>query len=162
MPGVAESSTDLYAATEGLAPGELVAIDADRLGLPDDCLLVNLGISPTHVGRGACRATMKVGRGHLNQRGTVQAGAVVAFADAVAGWASYAAVEGGGFATVDLTCHLLWAIREGDELLACASPVHLGRRTLVIEAVILHLDDEQAAQRRPLARFTCTQLVLGQ
>ncbi|MBO0890454.1 MAG: PaaI family thioesterase [Acidothermales bacterium] len=153
-------STEIYAATSDLAPGELVEVGAELFdGLPQDCLLASLGFRPTHVGRGSCRVTMTVGAGHLNQRGIVQAGALVALADAAAGWASYAAVESGRFTTLDLSCNLLRAAKPGDELVAHASPVHLGRRTLVIQVVVSRQGDEAPANR-PVARVTCTQLVL--
>lgn len=155
-----KDSAELFAATAVLAPGELVEIGPELFdSLPRDCLLASLGFRPTHVGRGSCRATMTVGAGHLNQRGIVQAGALVAFADAVAGWASYAAVESGRFTTLDLSCNLLRAAKPGDELVANASPVHLGRRTMVIQVVVSHEGDEASATR-PVARVTCTQLVL--
>jgi acyl-CoA thioesterase len=161
MPVPVKDSAELFAATADLAPGELVEVGPELFeSLPADCLLASLGFRPTHVGRGSCRATMTVGPGHLNQRGIVQAGALVAFADAVAGWASYAAVESGRFTTLDLSCNLLRAAKPGDELVANASPVHLGRRTMVIQVVISHEGDE-APVTRPVARVTCTQLVLN-
>lgn len=160
MPVTVEDSTRIFAVTTGLAPGELVEVGPELFeSLPADCLLASLGFHPTHVGRGSCRATMTVGPGHLNQRGIVQAGALVAFADAAAGWASYAAVESGRFTTLDLSCNLIRAAKPGDELVANAVPVHLGRRTVVIEVVVSHEGDEAPASR-PVARVTCTQLVL--
>jgi uncharacterized protein (TIGR00369 family) len=158
-PGVTEvgpASVDLRCATAGLEPGQWVPVDpAVAAALPPDCLLAGLGIVPTHVGRGACRAEMTVTRGHLNQRGVAQAGALVSFADAAAGWAAYTAVASGRFTTLELSCNLLRAAVAGDELVAEASPVHLGRRTLVIEVVIRRAD-------KAVARFTCTQLVLDE
>jgi uncharacterized protein (TIGR00369 family) len=149
-------SVDLYRATAGLPPGEMIDIDPAVVGaLPPDCLLARLGIVPTHIGRGACRAEMTVGPGHLNQRGIVQAGALVAFADATAGWASYAAVESGRFTTLDLSCNLLRPVSTGDRVVAVASPVHLGRRTLVLQVAVT------TDAGRPIVRFSCTQLVLG-
>lgn len=161
MPVPVKDSAELFAVTVGLESGELVEIGPELFeSLPPDCLLASLGFRPTHVGRGSCRATMTVGAGHLNQRGIVQAGALVAFADAVAGWASYTAVESGRFTTLDLSCNLLRAADAGDELVANASPVHLGRRTMVIQVVVSHEGDEAPATR-PVARVTCTQLVLN-
>ena len=147
---------DLFRATAGLAEGEMVEIDPGVVAaLPPDCLLAEFEIVPTHIGRGACRAEMAVRRGHLNQRGVAQAGALVAFADATAGWASYAAVESGRFTTVELNCALLRASRAGDRLVAVAAPVHLGRQMLVVEVAISAADTGRA-----VARFSCTQLVL--
>lgn len=152
---------DLYRATGGLGADELTAIDpAVAANLPPDSLLAGLGIEPTHIGRGACRARMRVGRGHLNQRGVAQAGAVVALADAAAGWAAYAAVADGGFTTLELRCSMLRAVRDGDLLVATAGPVHLGRRTLVLDVEVRRAAEGDQPERA-VARFGCTQLVLG-
>lgn len=149
---------DFYQATEGLSPGELVKVEPGYGDtLPADCLLSELGISLVEIGRGSSRAEMTVGRCHLNQRGIAQAGAVVALADAAAGWASYSAIEDGKFTTLSLDMNLLRPVREGDALVAAANPVHLGRRTHVIEVVITRQD----APGKPVARFTCSQLVLS-
>jgi uncharacterized protein (TIGR00369 family) len=149
---------DLYKSTERLAPGELIDVDpgfADAL--PADSLLSGLGIMLRQIGRGSSRVEMTVGRAHLNQRGIAQAGAVVALADAAAGWASYSAIEDGKFTTLNLEVSMLRPAREGDELVAAASPVHLGRRTHVIEVVVARRE----APDKPVARFTCTQMVLS-
>lgn len=149
-------AVDLYRATSGLSPGEMTEIDpAVVRALPPDCLLARFGIVPTHIGRGACRAEMRICPQHLNQRGVAQAGALVAFADATAGWASYAAVESGRFTTLDLTCNLLRPVTNGDQIVATAGPVHLGRRTLMLQV------DIATDAGRPVARFSCTQLVLA-
>lgn len=149
---------DLYQATENLSPGELVKVEpgfGDTL--PSDCLLSNLGITLVEIGRGASRVEMTIGRQHLNQRGIAQAGAIVALADAAAGWASYSAIEDGKFTTLNLETNLLRPAREGNELVAAAKPIYLGRRTLVIEVILTRRD----APAKPVARFTCSQLVLS-
>lgn len=161
MADAATGKFDLFRATEGLRPDELVpCADAVRAGLPPDCLLADFGIVPVLIGRGACVAEMTVGRGQLNQRGIAQAGALVAFADACAGWAAYTALPAGRFTTLELRCSLLRAAREGARLRAQARPVHLGRRTLVFEVDVTSVDDP--ARPRTVARFGCTQLVLDE
>lgn len=169
MNDTAESENDAVAAalslrqmTEPLGPGELVPVEAalaQRL-VPADCLLAAFAIRPTHIGRGACRAEMAVGPAHLNQRGITQGGALVALADAAAGWASYAAAVSGRFTTVSVSANLLRAAHAGDVLTASAVPVHLGRTTLVIEISVTHAKDG-GERARPLAHVTCTQLILG-
>jgi uncharacterized protein (TIGR00369 family) len=150
-------AADLYRTVAGLGASELVELAPEaRPHIPPDCLLAEFGMVLTHVGRGRSRAMMPVTARHLNQRGIVQAGALVAFADAAAGWAAYTALEHGGFTTLELHCSLLRAARAGERLMADAIPVHLGRRTLVFEVDIYRPDNP--AQR--LARFGCTQLVL--
>jgi 1,4-dihydroxy-2-naphthoyl-CoA hydrolase len=152
----------LYELAAPLGPGELAEVGADlaeRL-VPPDCLLAAFGIRPTHVGRGACHAEMTVGPVHLNQRGITQGGALIALADAAAGWASYAAVAGGRFTTVSIASNLVRAANAGDVLAARAAPVHLGRTTLVIGVCVSRAGGD-GAQAKPLAQVTCTQLVLG-
>jgi 1,4-dihydroxy-2-naphthoyl-CoA hydrolase len=151
---------DLYRLAEGLGAGELASVpDGFVRQIPQDCLLSQLGIVLTQVGRGSAVAEMTLGRGHLNQRGIAQAGAIVALADAAAGWASYSAIDHGRFTTVDLSTHLLRAGRDGDRLRATASPVRLGRRVQVID-VAVHAIASGGDSGDLIARFTCSQLVL--
>jgi acyl-CoA thioesterase len=155
---MAEPTSELYLLTASLGAGELVDVDPSFMAsLPDDTLLADLGIVLRPVGRGASRVEMTVGRGHLNQRGIAQAGAIVALADAAAGWASYSAIEDGKFTTLNLEVNLLRPGRDGDELVAEARPVHLGRRTHVLAVTVTRSD----VSDKPLARFTCTQMVLS-
>lgn len=137
---------------------------------PTGSLIEVFGIVPTHAGPGACRVEMLIGPQHLNMRGIVQGGAVVALADAAAGWASYATVPSGRFTTIDLTVNFLRPARLGDLLVALARPVHLGRRLLVLE-VMVHRDGNGDAPvgsaagvdgtaRSVIARVGCTQMAL--
>ena len=152
------ATSELFRVTARLQPGELTDVEpAFMAGIPSDSMLSGLGITLVQVGRGASRATMAVGREHLNQRGIAQAGAIVALADAAAGWASYSAIEDGKFTTLNLDVNLLRPAREGDTLMAEARPVHLGRRTHVLGVVVTRVE----APEKPLARFTCTQMVLS-
>jgi 1,4-dihydroxy-2-naphthoyl-CoA hydrolase len=162
MAGARTDAIDLYQLTDGLAPGELIPVPegfADQI--PADCLLSQHGIVLTQIGRGAAVAEMTVGRRHLNQRGVAQAGAIVSLADAVAGWASYSAIDHGRFTTIDLTTNLLRAVREGDRLRATASPVRLGRKVQVIDVLVETVHGENGSAPANLAaRFSCSQLVL--
>lgn len=148
-----DTVAQLYTEAQGAPPGELVPVDRPP-SVPEDCLLARFGMSLTHVGRARARVTMTVAPIHLNQRGAVQAGALVALADATAGWATYAAVEHGRFTTLELKANLLRNAASGDVLYADARPVHVGRRTAVFDVDVL------SAPERLVARFTCTQLIL--
>ena len=159
--GDAGTPPDLYALTSGLGPDELIALGPElRASIPPDCLLATLDITPTHVGRARARAAMTVNRQHLNQRGIAQAGALIAFADATAGWASYSALASGRFTTLDLSANLLGAAREGDRLVADARPIHAGRTTQVFDVEITRVQVPGAAGA-VIARVTCTQLILA-
>jgi uncharacterized protein (TIGR00369 family) len=138
----------------------MVAVPEELAGTPPGCFLDAMGMRLTHIGVGRARAEMMLTPLHLNQRGGPQGGALVAFADAVAGWASDGAVPAGNFATFDLTCHLLSRADAGTTLVAEARPVHIGRRSIVQDVDVFSAADERNATRRLMARFTCTQLVL--
>jgi uncharacterized protein (TIGR00369 family) len=140
---------------ESLEVGETVEWPAEAsAAVPAGCLLDVLGIRGTRLGPGAAHAEMAVTPAHLNQRGVVQGGAVVALADAVAGWATYCALPADrAFSTIELNANLTGTARDGDLLTAVASPVHIGRSTVVLE-VAVHRGE------RLCARFRCTQLVL--
>lgn len=138
---------------------EMSAVPVELRAVPPGCLLARLGIALTHVGVGRARATMTVSAVHLNQRGTLQGGAMVALADATAGWATEGAA-GIEFATADLSCNLLCPVRIGTRLVAVAEPLHLGRSTVVQAVRVCRAVDEDEPEPRLLAHFSCTQLLL--
>jgi uncharacterized protein (TIGR00369 family) len=157
-PGV---QADLYQLTAGLDDGAMTDVAPEfNSRLPQDCLLATHGIRLVRIGRGAAVAEMSVKAIDLNQRGIAQAGAIVALADAAAGWASYSAIEHGGFTTVNLTTSLLSAARAGDVLRAQVTPVRIGRRVHVLDVSVVSHIEGAAKSPTAVARFTCTQLVL--
>ena len=161
MTDIATSSNPLHGLVAELPPGQMRPVPAELAAVPPGCLLDTLGFRLTDVGLGRSRVEMTLGRVHLNQRGLPQGGALVALADAAAGWASYAALPAGRFTTLELKCNLLGRTAEGDTLVAVASPVHLGRQTLVLDVEVFRAEHEAAPPpRRLAAAFSCTQLVL--
>lgn len=155
------SRFDLRDAVRHLAIGDLTDFpDHVREAIPSGCLLDVFDIVPTRAGPGAAEATMRVGAHHLNQSGVAQGGALIALADAVAGWATYGLLdEGNLFTTLELKANLLRAARVGDELLAIARPIHAGRTTCVIDVEVAHRQEDGSAGKA-VARFGCTQLVM--
>lgn len=152
----------LYELVEDESADAMTAVPHDLAAVPDGCLLDTLGMRLTDVGRGSSRVEMTLGPKHLNQRGLPQGGAFVALADAAAGWASYAALPEGRFTTVRLGCDLLGRAEAGTTVVARTRPIHLGRRTLVLDVDVLTAEQESAgSSARRVARFSCTQLVLG-
>lgn len=152
----------LYELVTDAPPRTLTPVPPELATVPEGCLLDTLGMRLTDLGRAMSRVEMTIAATHLNQRGIPQGGALVALADAAAGWASYAAIERGLFTTVDLSCKLVGRADPGTTLVALAAPVHLGRRTLVVDVDVMRLDQESVEPpRRLVARFSCTQLVLG-
>lgn len=116
------------------------------------------GIKLICASKGFAEAEMTVGPGDLNQQGSVQGGMYAVFADAVAGWATESALGAPRYVTVDFSCNLIGAAREGDVLRARASLVHQGRRTVVQNVEVDRI--RTSTEPRRIAWFTCTQLVL--
>jgi 1,4-dihydroxy-2-naphthoyl-CoA hydrolase len=135
----------------GEAPPEISA------GLPKGCLLEVFGIRLLRVGPGAALAEMAMMSVHMNQRGIAQAGAIVALADAAAGWATLPALaEGMHFTTLELKINLLRASQVSDVLHAIVTPVHVGGSTIVLDVLVQKQDEARSV----VAKFSCTQLVL--
>ncbi len=59
------------------------------------------------------------------------------------------------FTTVNCTSQFISSAREGDEVTATASPLHLGRSTQVWDATVMN-----ATSERLMASYRCTQLIL--
>lgn len=160
--------TDGFAALrQSLKTGETAPWPAEAASaVPSGSIFDVLQIQPSRVGPGAAVAHMRIGPQHLNQRGFCQGGAIVALADATAGWATYCLVpEGQRFTTLQLQTNFLGGCRAGDLLVATAAPVHAGRTTVVLTVDVGRLDvgrldspDEATATR--CAYFTCTQVIL--
>ena len=117
--------------------------------LPD-----HLGIEPVEVSDDGARGRMVVDERHLHPFGYLHGGAWVALADTVAAWATLRHLpDGTGFSTVELKTNVFASARVGDELIASASPLHIGRRTQVWEVRITR-------EERLMALFVCTQMAL--
>ncbi len=123
-------------------------------GLLDGTLPGDLGIEPLEVAEGVARGRIVADRRHLHPFGYVHGGTWVTLADTVAAWATMRHLPPNTpFTTVELKTNVFAAGREGDELVATASPLHTGRRTQVWE-VRIHRGDKL------MANFVCTQMVL--
>jgi len=156
--------SNIFATRFGHLPvGQLAPADADlRATVPDDSIIAELGIVLTHVGPGAARATMDITARHLNQAGVAQAGALTTLADAVAGWAAKTALDGGAeFTTLEIKANLLRSVRAGQTIEAIASPLHLGRSTMVLDVEVRPFDPDFSQQQPLICAFRCTQLVLA-
>jgi 1,4-dihydroxy-2-naphthoyl-CoA hydrolase len=117
--------------------------------LPDE-----LGVEPLEVTDELARGRLVVESRHLHPFGFLHGGGWVTLADTVAAWATLRHLpEGAGFSTVELKTNVFAGAQVGDELVATATPLHIGRRTQVWEVRINRED-------RLMAVFTCTQMIL--
>ena len=115
----------------------------------------DLGIELLEITDEEVEGRMAVDRRHLHPGGYVHGGAWVAFADTVAAWGTMRHLaEGHDFTTAELKVNVFAAAREGDELRAIGTPVHVGRRSQVWEVRVRNGE-------RNAALFVCTQMVLA-
>jgi uncharacterized protein (TIGR00369 family) len=163
LPPALDVTDNPFVALHGHLPvGQMEPVD-ERLAatVPAGTLIDALGIRLTHVGPGAARAVMTVGVVHLNQAGVAQAGAVLALADATAGWAAKTALgDGGRFVTLELNANLVRPGRPGDELEAIATPVHVGRSNQVLQVAVRYAVAGEQGTGAMVASFRCTEMVL--
>ncbi|HEX6458497.1 MAG TPA: PaaI family thioesterase [Thermoleophilaceae bacterium] len=114
-----------------------------------------LGVEPLEVTDELARGRLVVESRHLHPFGFMHGGAWVTLADSVAAWATLRHLaDGAGFSTVELKTNVFAGAKVGDELVATARPLHIGRRTQVWEVRITRED-------RLMAVFTCTQMMLA-
>ena len=121
------------------------------------------GHFPGHVGIVFLSASKEELRSELQVRphlmapnGYLHAGSVVTLADTTAGYGCrmWLAAEAKGFTTIELKSNHLNTARYGT-IVCVATPAHIGRTTLVWDAVVTH---RESGKR--IALFRCTQLVL--
>jgi len=136
-----------------LRPG----FDVDRFNrFGKDYLPGLVGLVLTEVSEGLVRGELELRKTLLAPNGYLHAGAIVTFADTLAGYGCISHLPGNAqnFTTVELKVNFLNTAVEG-VLHGEARAVHLGRTTQVWDAVVTH-----GEERRKLALFRCTQLVL--
>jgi uncharacterized protein (TIGR00369 family) len=100
-----------------------------------------------------------VDRRHLHPGGYVHGGVWTALADTVAAWVTFRNIpEGADFTTVELKLNVFAAATTGDEIEAVATPLHVGRTTVVAEAKLSRRSPDGVERRA--GNFVLTQLVL--
>lgn len=102
-------------------------------------------------------------RGHIDVSGALIAGTGFLFAPAIISLADTLCAAGCGanipdgasFTTVELKTNFLGSAREGERVVAVATPQHLGRSTHVWDVEV-----RNEVTGRTIALFRCTQMVL--
>lgn len=141
------TGADLSAVTPADARGFL------RGSFPGD-----LGIEPLEIEDSHARGRIVVDRRHLHPGGFVHGGAWTAIGDTVAAWATFRNIPPRhDFTTVELKLNVFGAGLPGDEIVAVARPLHVGRATVVIE---VKLDRHRDGESKLAANLVVTQFVL--
>ena len=115
-----------------------------------------IGFTITEVSEGVVKGELDIRKALLAPNGYLHAGTIVSFADTLAGYGCVAHLPANAqnFTTIELKTNFLNTAKEGT-LYGEARAVHLGRTTHVWDAVVTH-----GEERRRLALFRCTQLIL--
>jgi uncharacterized protein (TIGR00369 family) len=118
----------------------------------------DLGIEPLEIEGTHARGRIVVDRRHLHPGGFVHGGVWTALGDTVAAWATFRSIPPGhDFTTIELKLNVFGSGLPGDEILATATPMHVGRTTVAIEVKIERTRDEQT---KLAANLIVTQFVL--
>jgi 1,4-dihydroxy-2-naphthoyl-CoA hydrolase len=119
----------------------------------------DLGIEPLEIEDTHARGRIVVDQRHLHPGGFVHGGAWTALGDTVAAWATFRSIPPGhDFTTIELKLNVFGSGLPGDEIVAAATPLHVGRTTVVIEVRIERIRD--GSEPKLAANLIVTQFVL--
>jgi 1,4-dihydroxy-2-naphthoyl-CoA hydrolase len=128
-------------------------------GFLQDSFPGNLGIEPLEIEDTHARGRIVVDQRHLHPGGFVHGGAWTALGDTVAAWATFRSIPPGhDFTTIELKLNVFGSGLPGDEILAVATPLHVGRTTVVIEVRIERI--REGGEPKLAANLIVTQFVL--
>ena len=118
----------------------------------------DLGIEPLEIEDTQARGRIVVDRRHLHPGGYVHGGAWTALGDTVAAWATFRSIPPQhDFTTIELKLNVFGSGLPGDDIVAVATPLHVGRSTVVIEVRIERVREGKA---KLAANLVVTQFVL--
>jgi uncharacterized protein (TIGR00369 family) len=119
----------------------------------------HLGIEPLEVEQQRARGRILVDRRHLHPGGFVHGGCWTALGDTVAAWATFRNIPPRhDFTTIELKLNVFAAGLLGDEIVATAEPLHVGRSTVVLEVKVERIRD--GAEPKLAANLIVTQFVI--
>jgi 1,4-dihydroxy-2-naphthoyl-CoA hydrolase len=119
----------------------------------------HLGIEPLEIEQSHASGRIVVDKRHLHPGGYVHGGAWTALGDTVAAWATFRNIPPRhDFTTIELKLNVFGAGLPGDEIIAIAKPLHVGRSTVVIEVKIERSRD--GGEPKLAANLIVTQFVL--
>lgn len=139
-------------------PSSLITPESVRDFLPGS-FPGDLGIEPLKIEDGHSHGRIVVDRRHLHPGGFVHGGVWTALGDTVAAWATFRSISPGhDFTTIELKLNVFGSGLAGDEIVAEARPLHVGRTTVVIEVRIERIRD--GGEPKLAANLIVTQFVL--
>lgn len=119
----------------------------------------DLGIEPLEIEDSHSRGRIVVDKRHLHPGGYVHGGVWTALGDTVAAWATFRNIPPRhNFTTIELKLNVFAAGLPGDEIVATAEPLHVGKSTVVIEVKIERR--REGADPRLAANLIVSQFVL--
>jgi uncharacterized protein (TIGR00369 family) len=119
----------------------------------------DLGIEPLEIEDSFASGRIVVDKRHLHPGGYVHGGVWTALGDTVAAWATFRSIPPGhDFTTIELKLNVFGSGLPGDEIVAVATPLHVGRTTVVIEVKIERTRD--GGEPKLTANLIVTQFVL--
>ncbi|MGH2975047.1 MAG: PaaI family thioesterase [Solirubrobacterales bacterium] len=139
-------------------PSSLITPESVRGFLPGS-FPGDLGIEPLAIEDSHSRGGIVVDRRHLHPGGFVHGGVWTALGDTVAAWATFRNIPPEhNFTTIELKLNVFAAGLLGDEIVASAEPLHVGKSTVVIEARMERRREDE--EPRLAANLIVTQFVL--
>ena len=114
----------------------------------------DLGIEPIEIGDERTRGRLVVERRHLHPGGLVHGGVWVALTDTVGAWQTFRHLPPGhDFTTLEMKLNVFAAAATGDELIATAEHLHLGRSTHVVQIGVTKGNRDALAANLLLTQF---------
>jgi uncharacterized protein (TIGR00369 family) len=119
----------------------------------------DLAIEPLEIEDSFATGRIVVDKRHLHPGGYVHGGVWTALGDTVAAWATFRNIPPEhNFTTIELKLNVFTAGLLGDEIVARAEPLHVGKSTVVIEVKVDRLREGEAP--RLAANLIVSQFVL--
>jgi 1,4-dihydroxy-2-naphthoyl-CoA hydrolase len=118
----------------------------------------DLGIESLEIAPELSRGRIVVDQRHLHPGGFVHGGVWTALGDTVAAWTTFRNIPPHhDFTTIELKLNVFGSGLRGDEIVATATPLHVGRTTVAIE---VKLDRHRDGTSKLAANLIVTQFVL--
>jgi uncharacterized protein (TIGR00369 family) len=120
----------------------------------------DLSIEPLEIEDDHARGRIVVDRRHLHPGGFVHGGVWTALGDTVAAWMTFRSIPPDhDFTTIELKLNVFGAGLPGDQIVAEAKPLHVGRSTVVIEVKVER--SREGSEPKLAANLIVTQFVLA-